>query len=103
LFIDNADTGFVTVYKWAEFLKGFGPLSQSLEKVRSVMIQEWFHGFLTNAEAQKLLEPCEHGTFLVRFSKSDPGSFAINYKSGENVGSLKVETHPGGYVEKMLI
>jgi hypothetical protein len=95
--LDNADTGFVTVYKWAEFLKGFGPLSQSLEKVRSVMIQEWFHGFLTNAEAQKLLEPCEHGTFLVRFSKSDPGSFAINYKSGENVGSLKVETHPGGF------
>jgi hypothetical protein len=78
--VDYLNSGFVTVYKFAEFLKGFGPLKQSILRVKDILSQPWFHGFLTNDEADRLLEPCEVGTFLVRFSKSTPGSFAINLK-----------------------
>jgi hypothetical protein len=34
---------------------------------------------LSSAEAERLLERQNPGTFLIRFSKSKPGSFAIAY------------------------
>jgi hypothetical protein len=62
----------------------------------SSLFRRWFHGFLSNAEAERLLEPCEVGTFLVRFSRSDPGSFAINLKSADRPIGIKVDTTPNG-------
>lgn len=34
---DNCGTGFVTLYKFAEFLKGFGPFSRCINNVRTIM------------------------------------------------------------------
>jgi hypothetical protein len=96
--LDNAETGFVTVFRFAEFLKGFGPLNESLTRVHDVASQPWFHGYMSNPEADKLLEACEVGTFLVRFSESDPGSCAINFKDPNgNITRIKVEPTPNGY------
>jgi hypothetical protein len=98
--LDNGQTGFVTVYKFAEYMKVFGPFKESIAKMKETINQEWFHGFLSNAEAERLLEPCEVGTFLVRFSRSDPGSFAINLKSATGSIGIKVDTTPNGFVVK---
>jgi len=53
---------------------------------------------MTSPEADKLLEACEPGTFLVRFSASDPGSAAINFKDANNVVQrIKIEPGPQGF------
>jgi len=40
-----------------------------------------------------MLEPYPVGTFLIRFSGSDPGSFAINCKLADNkLLAIKVDT-----------
>lgn len=44
------------MYKFADFLNGFGPLKLCVSKVQSVLNSEWFHGFLSSAEAERLLE-----------------------------------------------
>jgi hypothetical protein len=97
--LDYLNSGFVTVYKFAEFLKAFGSLKQSMQKVKDILSQPWFHGFLTNDEAERLLEPCDAGTFLVRFSHSTPGSFAVNVKAQQNI-SIKIETTKEGFAVK---
>jgi hypothetical protein len=40
--LDDSNTGFVTVFKFAEFLKPFGPLSQSIRKVNQVITEVRF-------------------------------------------------------------
>lgn len=97
--LDNSDTGFVTIFRFAEFLKAFGPLKESIPKLRDITSQVWFHGYMTRTEAEKLLEVSEPGTFLVRFSSTDPGSCAINMKdpSGKQT-RIKIDPQNGGYV-----
>jgi len=82
--LDNSNTGFISMYRFSDFLNGFGPLKQCLDKVEGVLNAEWFHGFLSSTETEKLLEKQPSGTFLIRFSKSKPGSFAIGYVEGDN-------------------
>eukprot|EP00027_Filamoeba_sp_ATCC50430_P017426 CAMPEP_0168575158 /NCGR_PEP_ID=MMETSP0413-20121227/19500_1 /TAXON_ID=136452 /ORGANISM="Filamoeba nolandi, Strain NC-AS-23-1" /LENGTH=857 /DNA_ID=CAMNT_0008608619 /DNA_START=494 /DNA_END=3067 /DNA_ORIENTATION=+ len=79
--LDNGDTGYVSQYKFAEFLKGFGPFRLCLKNVKTTLAQRWFHGFLSSREAELLFKNCvePEGTFLVRFSKSKPGSFALAF------------------------
>jgi hypothetical protein len=82
---DYSDTGFVTIHKFADFLNGFGPLKSSpIEQLVNVLSSPWFHGFLSSNEAEKLLEKHLPGTFLIRFSKSKAGSFALAYIDSTN-------------------
>lgn len=39
----------------------------------------WFHGFLASAEVQHLLYDKPEGTYLIRFSNSQPDSFALAF------------------------
>jgi len=75
--MDNSGTGGVSAYKFSEFLKGFGPLTECMQNVVKILTQKWFHGFLSRSEADKLLTGEEVGTYLVRFSITRPGSFAL--------------------------
>eukprot|EP01114_Cavostelium_apophysatum_P017825 TRINITY_DN5379_c0_g1_i6.p1 TRINITY_DN5379_c0_g1~~TRINITY_DN5379_c0_g1_i6.p1 ORF type:complete len:1028 (-),score=216.85 TRINITY_DN5379_c0_g1_i6:67-3150(-) len=77
--LDNSNTGFVSMYKFSDFLNGFGPLRWCVSKVQAVLNSEWFHGFLSSQEAERFLDRQQPGTFLIRFSKSKAGSFAIAY------------------------
>jgi len=77
--LDNSGTSFASMYKFSDFLNGFGPLKLCIEKMQSILNADWFHGFLSSGEAERLLERQPPGTFLIRFSKSKPGSFAIAY------------------------
>lgn len=37
MFLDNSNTGFVSIFKFADFLNGFGPLKVCIDKVNSVL------------------------------------------------------------------
>ena len=65
----------------------------------------WFHGFLTLEETKKFLEFQPVGTFLMRFSSSKPGSFALAFASAPHpvnpnqnqVTHVMIKTTPRGF------
>ena len=77
--IDNSNTGHVNQHKFSEFLKGFGPIQDCIKNVKSITSAKWFYGFLSRSESELLLRDQHPGTFLIRFSSSQPGSFALAY------------------------
>ena len=77
--LDNSGTGYVNQHKFSEFLKSFGPVSDCLTNIRNIFCQPWFYGFLSKKEAEHLLLAGPPGSFLVRFSKSKPGNFALAF------------------------
>mmetsp|Transcript_46605 Transcript_46605/g.117355 ORF Transcript_46605/g.117355 Transcript_46605/m.117355 type:complete len:817 (-) Transcript_46605:7-2457(-) len=83
--LDNSLTGFVSPFRFGEILKGFGPLKGLLVNVRRILSETWFVGFLSSEEANKLLIGQPPGTFLVRFSKSKTGSFALALVYGSRI------------------
>lgn len=59
----------------------FGPLKSNvsvLERIREILRLGWFHGDIDTQEAENRLVGKDAGTFLVRFSTSAPGAFAIS-------------------------
>jgi len=98
--LDHSDTGYLSQYKFSEFLKGFGPFDMCVANVKSLLQQLWFHGFLSSRESELLMtvggEP--DGTFLIRFSKSKPGSFALAFVKGRTVKHILIESSmPEGF------
>lgn len=77
--LDNDTLGTVTPKQFSSFLKCFGPLDKSMENVKNLYKQKWFHDFLSVEEVHKLLTEQPPGTFLVRFSRSHSNSFALEY------------------------
>lgn len=77
--LDNDTLGTVTPKQFSSFLKCFGPLDKSLDNVKNLYKQKWFHDFLSVEEVHKLLTEQPPGTFLVRFSRSHSNSFALEY------------------------
>ena len=60
----------------------------------------WFHGFLSGRESELLIKNhCEpEGSFIVRFSKSKPGSFALAFLRDGHVNHILVESlQPEGF------
>merc|ERR1712137_1357449 len=58
-----------------------------LNDIEFLLRQPWFHGHISSSDAEKKLATAKKGTFLFRFSSSDPGCFAISTVS--NVGTIK--------------
>jgi len=65
-----------------------------MENVRTILSERWFYGFLTSKESELLLKAAREpvGTFLVRFSKSKPGSFALAYVEKNSVNHILIES-----------
>lgn len=78
--LDKSNTGFVSMYKFGEFLKGFGGLDNCCARIQEMFDAPWFFGFISHVETEYLLENQGPGTFLIRFSKSNPGSFALGFR-----------------------
>lgn len=90
--VDTSGSGYVSVYKFGAFLEGFGPFRACIDNVDAVVNAGWFHWHLSSAEAARLLTNQARGTFLVRFSKSKVGSFAIAVKGADgDVKHARVE------------
>lgn len=76
----------VTKTDFSRFLARFGPLELSLTKLvacfcKNRQLVPWFHGEIGRDEAERVLskEKYNDGTFLVRFSESQPTNFTLTY------------------------
>eukprot|EP01119_Soliformovum_irregulare_P017626 TRINITY_DN5265_c0_g1_i3.p1 TRINITY_DN5265_c0_g1~~TRINITY_DN5265_c0_g1_i3.p1 ORF type:complete len:712 (-),score=239.28 TRINITY_DN5265_c0_g1_i3:707-2842(-) len=96
--LDNSNTGFISTYKFSEFLKGFGPFRSCVDNVTKITKNKWFHGFLTIEEAKRFLWGQVVGTFLMRFSSTRPGSFALAFTAApHSVTHVMIRTTPEGF------
>jgi len=68
-------------------LKLFGPLKGSYQRLLDSLRGGLLCGFVPAVEANLLLEGRKEGTFLVRCSKTQPGSFAVTFV--DNFGKVK--------------
>lgn len=79
--------GSVTPSDFNNFLRLFGNIAEALPNAKSLYSQRWFHDFLSVDEVMRLLADQPAGTFLVRYSRSLPGSFVLDYVP--SAGQLK--------------
>lgn len=79
-FLDSTLDGWVSIYDLEVFLHSFGPLTGCIHRLLEPFLLGILAGFVTSHEATKLLENAPMpGAYLVRFSKSKPGTFAVTY------------------------
>jgi len=60
-----------------------------------LQMRSWFHGVLSSVQAEQLLGNKAKGTFLIRFSSSNPGSFAISVLNDDGIKHYKIWHQPG--------
>ena len=98
LIADNKEE-MVTIEAFGRFLEWFGPvetLDGILDRVVNLLKKSWFHGEISSQEAETLLGKEKKGTFLVRFSARDPGSYAITtVSSSQKIKHFRVYHKPG--------
>jgi len=78
-FIDFADDGFVTPYEFNVFLQWFGPLKGCCVRLLKPLEDGMLCGFCPALEADNMLNGKSVGTYLIRFSKTRVGSYAITF------------------------
>lgn len=78
-FIDFTLDGFVTCFEFHCFLKWFGPMHGSAKRCIDPLVSGVLGGFVPAFEASNLLLSQPKGSFMIRFSKTQPGSFAVTF------------------------
>jgi len=74
-----------TLENFGRVIAWFGPLITPpgqlnfLEKVCDTVSQRWFHGNISQIEAEDRLQNQPKGTYLLRFSASSPGCYTISH------------------------
>jgi len=76
--LDNSNTGYISMRRFATMIRGFGPFTSVISNVASLFQYNWFHGYLSTQEADNLLKNQAQGTFLVRFSKASCDAVVIS-------------------------
>jgi len=79
MFIDFTKNDNVSCYEFGVFLKWFGPLKGCCQRMLDSLRPGLLCGFVPAVEANLLLENKREGTYLVRCSKTQPGSFAVTF------------------------
>jgi len=64
--------------------------------VLEICSPSWFHGFMTSAEAQKVLKGKPEGAFVFRFS-SMPGNYALSVVYNHIVGHWRISCEKENY------
>mmetsp|Transcript_14907 Transcript_14907/g.58425 ORF Transcript_14907/g.58425 Transcript_14907/m.58425 type:complete len:187 (-) Transcript_14907:31-591(-) len=69
-----------------------GSVSHAIfERCYQLVKKTWFHGLLERVEADKLLTGKRAGTFLLRFSASNVGFYALAVASDEGVRHYRIQ------------
>eukprot|EP00727_Mastigamoeba_balamuthi_P005154 m51a1_g14637 putative sh2 domain-containing protein (514) ;mRNA; r:41786-44872 len=81
--VANADQQeLVSMEQFGNIVAWFGDWATESQiiphKIRELLQQSWFHGDITTEDAESRLMYKPEGTFLVRFSSSEPGAFTIS-------------------------
>jgi len=77
----NEGLGYVAIQHFGDVVAWFGGMrdingTTMLDRMHTTLKHDWFHGDVTSEEASRRLRK-EPGTYLVRFSQSDVGGYAI--------------------------
>lgn len=87
--------GFVTPFEFHTFLEWFGPLKGSHKRLLQPLKAGMLSGFIPAIEANELLKSKPPGTYLIRYSKTHPGSFAVTFVYKRNkVSKTQVYVRP---------
>jgi len=87
MYLDFARDDHISTYEFGVFLKLFGPLKGCCQRLLDSLRGGLLCGFVPAVEASLLLEGKREGTFLVRCSKTQPGSFAVTFV--DNMSKVK--------------
>lgn len=71
-----------------------------LEKLRKVMLEDWFHGDVSKSEAESVLASWKKkGSYLIRVSSTDPfnNPFTISMLSSKTVDHQRIGVSKGVY------
>ena len=79
-----AKSKIVNITRFGQVCSWFGPLQQGgtvtlFDNITNILKEKWFHGDLTQHEAEDRMNDQSKGTFLIRFSSSAPGCFTISH------------------------
>jgi len=86
----------VNIEHFGKILEWFGPFKSPkgkesiLDRMRIMCGLAYFHGDIDTDQASLMLKGKPEGTYLVRFSRSTPGGYAISTVSDEGIKNLKV-------------
>lgn len=95
----------VEISRLKELLKWFNPIIESddyenkaigntvgysIEEVIDLSSQPWFVGFVSKDLAKEYLEQKEEGTYLFRFSSTNPGEYALSVTSKNGVAHWRI-------------
>lgn len=88
----------VTIESFGKFSHWFGPLDSInvLDTVHQFHSEPWFHGHLSSVQSEELLIEKARGTFLLRFSATNIGGFAISVLNEDQVVKHYKVFHPMG-------
>jgi len=102
MIIGFTKTDHVSIYEFGIFLKWFGPMKSSCQRLLESLREGLLCGFVPAVEANLLLEGKRDGTFLIRCSKTHPGSFAVTFidNSGRTKHCLLYNVAPSGLTLK---
>jgi len=79
MFLDFTKTDHVSSFELSVFLRWFGPLKGCAQRMLEALHGGLLCGFIPAVEANLLLEGKRDGTYLIRCSKTQPGSFAVTF------------------------
>jgi len=106
---NNVDPEVVRIEKFGHLLNWFGPLVVDhggfsvLDKIRSLMMKDWFHGDISKEAAEDLLAGQNKGVFLVRTSFTDKNApFTISKVSKKGINHQRIHKRPNGTFEVVI-
>lgn len=79
LFLNFTRSNHVSAFEFSVFLKWFGSFNQSTTRFLEALHGGLICGFVPALEAKMLLESKQNGTYLIRMSKTHPGSYAVTF------------------------
>jgi fyn-related kinase len=89
---DKADDDWWQARSELTHKEGYIP-SNYVAPVASLQTQEWYHGQIRRAEAEKMLsELGEHQSFLLRDSESKPGDFSLSVRDGSHIKHYRIKS-----------
>jgi hypothetical protein len=83
LFTDFTQDGVMSPWKWSIFLKWFGPTNKCFDRLLEAVRTGLLSGPMSAHEAAHVLSEKPPGYFTIRFSKTQPGSFAVTFKDSK--------------------
>jgi len=73
-----------------KIMKSFCPIVGLLERVTRLMHEKYFHGNISSRTAEDRIKSQKNGTFLLRFSTSQVGAFALTVKKDDQLAHYAI-------------